>query len=416
MISQTMSSLAIKGGPKAAADLKLPVWPEFGAEEENAVSRTLQSHRWCRLSGSEVEAFERAFAEYHEAKHAVAVSNGTVALELAVLACGIKPGDEVLVPAVTFIASASAIVTSVGAVPVFVDVDPETASIDPALLEAAITKRTKAIVGVHYGGYPIDFDRIMPIARKHNLKVIEDCAHAQGTEWRGRKVGALGDIGAFSFQESKSFTAGEGGLVLTNDDAIAEKARLYHNIGRVMGQPGYRHFALASNFRMTELQGALLRVQLKRFKEKQVRTKQERGQYLSKLLEEIGGVRPLKEDERITQRGYYFFILRYDRDEFGGVPRDRFVEALRAEGVPCDIGYGVPLYKQPAFREEEVVRWLPQSAKPWPNYEKLVLPASERFCSEEQVTFQHQLLLLDESKIQRVAEAVSKIKKHCDEL
>ncbi len=418
-----MPSLAINGGPKAAADLQLPLWPEFNIEEENAVFRARRSHRWCRLSGSEVEAFERAFvisesifAEYHEAKHAVAVSNGTVALELALLACGIRPGDEVLVPAVTFIASASAIVTSVGAVPVFIDIDPETASIDPTSLEAAITNRTKAIVGVHYAGYPIDFDRILPIARKHNLYLIEDCAHAQGTEWRGRKVGAIGDIGAFSFQESKSFTAGEGGLVLTNDDPIAEKARLYHNIGRVMGQPGYKHFALASNFRMTELQGALLRVQLDRFKEKHVRTKHEHGRYLADRLREIGGVEPLKKDERITQRGYYFFVIRYDRDAFGGVPRDRFVEALRAEGVPCDIGYGVPLYKQPAFREEEIARWLPESAKPWPNYEQLFLPVSERFCSEEQVTFRHQLLLFDQSRLHRIPDAISKIKTHCDEL
>ncbi len=261
-----MPTLAINGGQKAAADILLPQWPEVDSTEENAVLRALRSHRWCRLSGSEVEGFEQAFAEYHEAKHAIAVSNGTVALELALLACDIKPGDEVLVPAVTFIASASAIVTSVGAVPIFVDIDPGTVGIDPSSIEAAITLRTKAIIAVHYGGYPIDFDRILPIARKHGLRLIEDCAHAQGTEWHGRKVGAIGDVGAFSFQESKSFTAGEGGLVLTNDSNLAEKVRLYHNIGRVMGQPGYIHFALASNYRLSELQGALLRVQLERFK------------------------------------------------------------------------------------------------------------------------------------------------------
>ena len=411
-----MATLAIRGGPQAASSLQLPPWPQFDVEEEGAVLTALRSRRWCRLSGSEVETFERAFAEYHNSKHAIAVSNGTVALELALLACGIKPGDEVLVPAVTFIASASAIVTSVGAVPVFVDIDPQTVTIDPGALEVAITKRTRAVIAVHYGGYPVNFDQILPIVKKHNLYLIEDCAHAQGTEWRGHKVGAIGDIGAFSFQESKSFTAGEGGIVLTNNSDLAEQARLYHNIGRVMGQPGYKHFALASNYRLSELQGALLRVQFERFKEKHVRIKHEQGQFLADSLCEIGGVEPLKKDNRVTQRGYYFFIIRYDKNAFGGVPRDRFVEALRAEGVPCDIGYGVPLYKQPAFQEKEISRWLPESAKPWPDYEHLFLPASERFCFEEQVTLPHQLLLLEKSKVQMVADAILKIKTHCNEL
>lgn len=411
-----MATLAIHGGAQAAGDLLLPAWPEFDVQEEEAVLTALRSRRWCRLSGSEVEAFEQAFAEYHDAEHAVAVSNGTVALELTLLACGIKPGDEVLVPAVTFIASASTIVTSIGAVPIFVDIDPETAALDPDALEAAITDRTRAVIAVHYGGYPIDFDRLIPIVHKHKLYLIEDCAHAQGTEWRGRKVGAIGDTGAFSFQESKSFTAGEGGIVITNNSDLAEQARLYHNIGRVMGQPGYKHFALASNFRLSELQGALLRVQLQRFREKQVRVKHERGQFLADRLREIGGVEPLKKDERITQRGYYFFVIRYDSDAFGGVSRDRFIEVLQAEGVPCSSGYGMPLYRQPAFREQEISRWLPESAKPWPDYENMFLPVSERFCFEEQITLPHQLLLLEQAKLQAVVDAISKIKMHYDEI
>jgi len=411
-----MATLAIHGGAQAAKGLQFPPWPEFDVCDEEAVLTALRSRRWCRLSGSEVEAFEHEFAEYHDAKHAIAVSNGTVALELALLACGIKPGDEVLVPAVTFIASASAIITSVGAVPIFVDIDPETATIDPDALEAAITERTRAVIAVHYGGYPIDFDRIIPIVQKHELYLIEDCAHAQGTEWCGRKLGAIGDIGAFSFQESKSFTAGEGGIVITNNSDLAEQARLYHNIGRVMGQAGYKHFVLASNFRLSELQGALLRVQLQRFREKQVHIKHERGQFLANMLREIGGVEPLKKDERITQRGYYFFVMRYDSNAFAGVSRDRFIEVLQAEGVPCYNGYGMPLYKQPAFKEQEIRRWLPESAKPWPDYEHLFLPVSERFCFEEQITLPHQLLLLEQTKLQAVVGAISKIKMHCGEI
>src|SRR5688572_26359210 len=219
-----MSNLAIFGGPAAAATLKLPDWPTLTDEDRSAVIAALNSTEWCRLAdNSRAEAFEKAYAEYHQARHAVAVSNGTVAIELALIAAGIRPGDEVLVPAVTFIASAGAIVR-VGAIPIFVDSDPETLSISASAVEAAITPRTRGIVAVHYGGYPIDFDAILPIVEKHNLILVEDCAHAQGTAWRGRKVGALGHVGTFSFQESISLSGGEGGIVLTNDDHLAEQA------------------------------------------------------------------------------------------------------------------------------------------------------------------------------------------------
>jgi len=412
-----MAKLAINGGPKAAEGLRIPPWPMLDEEDKRAVIEALESRRWCRIyPGSRVEEFEKAFAQYHDAKYGIAVSNGTVALELALLACGIRPGDEVLVPAVTFIASASAIVTSVGAVPVFVDIEPDTASISPQGIKEAITDRTKGVVAVHYGGYPVDFDRILPIVKEHGLVLIEDCAHAQGTEWRGRKVGAIGDIGGFSFQESKAFTAGEGGIVLTDDEGIAERARLLHNIGRVVGRPGYEHHVLASNYRLSELHAALLLAQLRRFSDKQARLKHENGEFLAQGLREIGGVEPLKRDERITQRGYYFFIIRYDSEQFDGVHRDRFVEALRAEGVPCGIGYGMPLYKQPAFKRERIEPLLAESSKPWPDYEHMYLPVAERFCAEEQITLPHQVLLADRSGLQAILDAVAKIKEHIGEL
>ncbi len=412
-----MPQLAINGGPAAAEGLSVPRLPIVGEEERIAVLEALESGRWCRIfPGSRAEQFEEAFATFHDAKYAVSVSNGTVALELALLACGIRPGDEVLVSAVTFIASASAIVTSVGAVPVFVDIDPETAAISPEGIEQAITDRTRGIVAVHYGGYPVDFDRILPIVEEHDLRLIEDCAHAQSTEWKGRKVGAIGNAGGFSFQESKAFTAGEGGIVITNDEGTAEQARLYHNIGRVVGRPGYEHYVLASNFRLSELHAALLLVQLHRFDREQARAKHENGEFLAKGLQEIGGVSPLKRDERITQRGFYFFVARYDSEQFGGLHRDRFIEALRAEGVPCGVGYGMPLYKQPAFTREKIEPLLAESTKPWPDYENLYLPVSERFCAEEQITIPHQVLLADRSGMQAILDAVAKIKQNVGEV
>jgi dTDP-4-amino-4,6-dideoxygalactose transaminase len=412
-----MHQLAIHGGPKAAESLRLPQWPTVEEEDKGAVLEVLESRQWCRAyPGSRAEAFERAFADYHGAQYGIAVSNGTAALELALLACGIEPGDEVLVPAVTFIASASAVVTSIGAVPVFVEIDPQTASISPDCVEEAISERTKGVVAVHYGGYPVDLDRLLPVVADHDLTLIEDCAHAQGTEWRGRRVGTFGDMGAFSFQESKAFTAGEGGIVLTNDEEIAERAQLLHNIGRTTDLRGYEHQVLASNYRLSELQAALLLPQLRRFQERQVGLKHENGELLAQGLRAIGGIEPLPRDERITQRGYYFFVMRYDREQFGGVHRDRFVEALRAEGVPCGTGYNIPLYRQPAFRRERIEPLLPECSKPWPDYEAMYLPIAEHFCAEEQVTLPHEVLLAERSGIRLILDAIAKIKENAREL
>lgn len=408
--------LAINGGPKAAETLKVPQWPMIHEEDKQAVIDALDSGHWCRLyAGSRVEQFEREFAQYHEAKHAIAVSNGTLALELAMLACGIGPGDEVLVPAVTFIATASAVVTSAGAVPVFVDIDPETGCISPEGIEQAISSRTKGVVAVHLGGYPADFDSILPIVSRHNLVFIEDASHAHGTEWKGRKIGTFGDVGTFSFQESKSVTAGEGGIITTNDDDIAERALLIHNVGRAVGKPGYVHYVLASNYRMLEIQAALLSSKLGRYQREQVERKHRNGEILAQGLREIGGLEPQRQDERITQHGYYLFVTRYDSEQFGGLHRDRFADALRAEGVPCG-NYGIPLYKQPAFKREKLAALLPESSKPWPDYENTVLPAAERFCAEEQILFPHQVLLSDPAQLEIMLDAVAKIKENVGEL
>ena len=409
-----MAKLAINGGPSEASKLEdiIPRWPQFSDGDKKALIEVLESRRWCRIyPGSKVESFEKAFSEYHDAKYGIAVANGTVALELALETIGVGVG-EVLVPAVTFIATASAI-TEVGAVPIFVDINPETATMDPEDLEKSVTERTKAVIVVHYGGYPADFDEILPIVKKHNLSLIEDCAHAHGTEWKGRKVGAIGDMGGFSFQESKSIPAGEGGIVLTNDDELAEKSRLIHNIGRVVGRPGYEHHILSSNYRMTEFQGALLLSKLKSYQQ-EVGIKHSNGEYLAEKLQKIRGIDPLKRDPRITQRGYYFFVIRYDPNEFNGLPKGRFVAALRAEGVPAGVGYGMPLYKQPAFRKEKLREIFPKGVQ-LPDYDSLFLPNSEEFAARE-VTLPHPILLGDREALDLVVGAFEKIKANVDEL
>ncbi len=411
-----MAELALCGGSAVAAELRtaIPPWPQFDASDREALCRVLEGRRWCRIySGSWTEKFEEAFASYHDAQHCIAVANGTVSLELALKCCGIRAGDEVLVPAVTFIATASA-VTEVGATPIFVDIDPTTATVSPEAVEAAVTSRTRALIAVHYAGYPCDFDRLLPICQRHGLALIEDAAHAQGTEWKGRKVGACGTIGSFSFQETKSLASGEGGAITTDQEELAEKARLIHNIGRVVGRPGYDHFVLSSNYRLSEFQGALLLSQLQKLPE-WTRVKHENGRWLSQQFREIGGLEPLREDERITTRGYYFYVLRYHAEAFKGLTRDKFVEAWNAEGVPAHIAYGYPLYRNPAFeaqRLRETLAWVPDRL---PDYQNLYLPESEEFC-RQQVVLPHPVLLADRKALELVVAAADKIKRHADEV
>jgi dTDP-4-amino-4,6-dideoxygalactose transaminase len=414
-----MGKLALTGGTPVGAP-RMDPWPPIDDDDRQALLRVLESREWCRVGKANPEAarFEEDFARYHDARHGIAVSNGTVAIELALLAAGLEAGDEVIVPGVTFIATASA-VSMVNAVPVFVDVVADTAQIDPEAVEAAISPRTKAIVGVHYGGYPVDFDRLLPVARKHGLVLIEDCAHAHGTEWKGRKVGAIGKAGTFSFQMSKSLPAGEGGAVLTDDDDLYERGVLLHNIGRSIKSRQYGHVVVASNYRLSEFQGALLNSQLRKLPE-QVERKHENGEWLAAELERIGGLRPLKRDPRITKRGYYFFVMRYDKEQFRRVPRARFLEAMGAEGMTMLFeAYERPLYHNRAYQREGRGNTGPvraPSLNPGPDYDNLRLPVAERFCYEEQVVITHNWLLADRRELQKIVDAAAKVKENAEEL
>ncbi len=413
-----MSELALTGGSAIAVDLKTQTgaWPRaVDARAETQVLEVLRSGRWGRLHpDSFAERFERDFAAYQDARHGIAVNNGTVSLQLILRTLNIGLGDEVIVPAVTFIATASA-VAEVGAVPIFADIDPETFTIDPASVAAAITPRTRAIIGVHYGGYPIDFDRLLPLAQEHGLFLIEDAAHAQGTAWRGTRVGALGTFGSFSFQESKALAAGEGGIILTNDDTLDERARLLHSIGRRADRPGYLHYALASNYRLSDLQAALLLAQFEHLPA-QVQARDATGRALDAGLAETGLLLPQRRDERVTQRGYYFAVYRYQQEALDGIPRDAFLAALRAEGVPASAAYGVPVYRYAAFSPEALQTSPLRGVDGVPAYHQLHLPVAERFARHEQVTIPHQVLLAGPAGVRLVVDAVAKIAQHRDAL
>lgn len=413
-----MTDLALTGGPALAADLttRSGRWPRLGGDEATAaVQRVIESGRWGRLHpNSFAEQFEAAFSSFQQARQGIAVANGTVSLQLILRTLNIGIGDEVIVPALTFIATASA-VAEVGAIPIFADVDPETLTIDPTSVAAAITPRTRAIIGVHYGGFPIDFDRLLPLAQDHGLFLIEDAAHAQGTEWRGARVGALGIFGSFSFQETKSLPGGEGGIILTNDDGYAERARLLHNIGRRLDKPEYMHYALASNYRLGEFQASLLLAQFAHLPE-QVQTRDRAGRQLDAALAATGILLPQRRDERITQRGYYFAVFRYQEHALDDLPRAAFVAALRAEGVPTGIGYGVPVYRYPAFAAEALASSPLRGLESVPRYDQVRLPVTERVCDREQITIPHPILLTGDEGIRMIADSVAKIAEHRDDL
>ena len=295
-----------------------------------------------------------------------------------------------------------------GGVPKFVDVDPETFNVDPESVRESISDRTVGMVGVHFGGYPMDMDELVPIVEENGLFLIEDAAHAQGSEWRGQKVGTFGDFGTFSFQQSKSLPAGEGGIVVTNDDVLAEEAALVHNIGRPVGA-GYKHTIPASNYRLPELQGALLCAQLEKFPEENER-RQENEDRLVSELETIDGIHTLREDSRVTNRGYCVYNFRYDSAAFDGLSRDRFLEALRAEGVPASSGYGMALYKQPAFSREQLGALVPPGAD-LPVVRHLHLPGVEEIV-ETNVRLSHTALLAENETIRTIPRAIRKIQEH----
>jgi dTDP-4-amino-4,6-dideoxygalactose transaminase len=257
-----MPELALLGGRKAKTK-PFPEWPMYDEMERHALTEVLESRVWWRTPGTKTLEFERAFAAFHGARHGVAVTNGTAALEVVMAALGIGPGAEVIVPDFTFIATASAVLFA-GALPVMVDVRPDTYCIDPDLVEAAITPHTKAIIAVHMGGHPADLDRLSRIARDRGIALVEDSSHAHGSEWRGRRIGTFGSAGTFSFQSSKLMTAGEGGIIITNDDEVERVARSVHDCGRMPGEWFYSHFIYGSNYRLSEWQGAILGVQLTR--------------------------------------------------------------------------------------------------------------------------------------------------------
>ena len=409
-----MPVLALNGGDKTRTE-GWPQWPPDDPGFLENLKKVIDSKVWG-TGGKWTEKAAEMMAEHHNAEYAGACTSGTSALEIALRACGVTPGDEVIVPPYTFVATASSVVAS-GAVPVFVDIDEETFNIDPTKIEDAITERTKAITAVHIGGSPADMDPIMEIARKHDLKVIEDCAQAHGAVYKGRKIGAIGDIGAFSFQSSKNVTAGEGGMVLTNDADLYSHMWSIINVGRVPEGEWYDHRVMGWNLRMTQFQGALICRGMELLPE-HFELRARNGDYLRKRLEEIEGIEPQKIVGEGTVPAYHLYIFHYDADAFGGMHRDRFLQALNAEGIPVSKGYN-PLYREGLFADHLHLDQFPFCEPYYEgecDYNEVSCPACERVCDVCGFWMSQRTGLADEQAMDDIVDAMLKIQQNVDEL
>ena len=400
-MSECISSLALFGGaPVRDKSCAWPQWPVHDEREREALLEVLESGQW--FFGEKVKAFEAAYAEFQGTQYCVTCNSGTAAAEIILQALEIGPGDEVLVPPYTFIATASAVLR-VGATPVFVDVD-ETWCLDVEGVEEAITSRTKAIMPVHFGGRICDMDRLSEIAERHNLPIIEDACHCWGGRWKGRGAGALGACGFFSFQVSKNITAGEGGAIVTNSETLAERLRSLVNCGRGgAGSPWYHHVNVGTNARMTEFQAAVLLCQLERLEE-QTLLRARNAAVLDQGFADIPGLTPQRGSNRITRRAYHLYCLRIDEAEFG-CTRDQFLRAANAEGWPVGAGYPMPLYKQPVFLNQKQY-----------NYGACRCPVTEDLCDRSGMWFAHQLLLGSERDMEDILAISRKIKDCANEL
>ena len=405
--SSSSSAPAIAGGTPVRRT-PFPSWPVADEREENALVRLIRSGKWFR--GENVSAFESAYASLTGAKHCLATANGTSALITSLSALGVGPGDEVVVPPYTFVATVNAVLL-MRALPVFADTDVETFQIDARKIERALTDRTRIIMPVHLGGSAADLDAILALGRKRNITVVEDACQAHLAEWRGRKVGTYGRTGCFSFQASKNLNSGEGGAILTDDEALLETCYRFHNNSRGRRNTGsdFAYRNTGANLRMTEFQAAILVAQMTRL-EAQARTRDANAAHLTNLLKQIPGITPAKMYEGCTRNAYHLYMFRYDASRFAGLPRAAFLKALAAEGVPASGGYS-PLNKEP-FLEDALSSRGYQAI-----YSKARLDAwreqnrwseNDRLCAEA-VWLTQTMLLGPRRDMEDIAEAVRKV-------
>lgn len=336
------------------------------------------------------------------------MANGTVAIEAALLALGIGFGDEVIVSDYTFVASASAVVAT-NAVPIFCDIDPESFVMDVDKIEDLITERTKAIIPVHLGGNAVEMDKLVHIAQKYNLKIVEDCAHAQGSRYKGKRLGNWGDAGTFSFQASKVLTSGEGGAIVCNNDELAEIIYSIIDCGRKKNHNSYEHFIYGTNYRMSEFLGALLRSQFKNFPE-QHKSRNVNAKYFSKRLNEIEGVKTMKPTPGTTELGWYIFPIVFKPEKFGGITKEQFYTHLNRRGIPVDNCYP-PLHSLLCFKKIALRKGIDYSRANWGGNKSnnKNFPVVSDIYSRS-VEFPQYILLSDKEMLDKIIEFIISLK------
>jgi dTDP-4-amino-4,6-dideoxygalactose transaminase len=404
-----MSTLAILGGEKTRTE-DYPAWPVFDERDVEAVTNVVRSGNWGGFPypGPQTKEMLRKFAELQGGEHAVAMMNGTVTMEVALRAAGIGWGDEVIVPAYTFQATAAAPMAA-GAIPVIVDIDPETYCIDPEAIRAAITEKTRAIIPVHLGAQMADMDAIMAIAEAHDLIVIEDCAHAHGAKWNGQGAGTIGHFGSFSLQSSKTLTSGEGGILLCKTKELADRAASIIDCGRPQDDNG-KLFTMGANYRMSELQSALANVAIERFPD-QARQREEMLRYMDEALSEIPGVRVLRPHTNHTTRSFYRYIFAIDPEAFGGADHEVVSAALDQEGIEAWTGYEA-MHHYELFQPQLSKLPVPSAFPEYFKFDKMDLPAAERACQSEAVWLDENIFRSGTKGVDDAVEAVRKVQSY----
>ena len=402
-----VDTLALLGGTPVRTTA-WPRWPERGAPERAALARVLDGEQWGGFPspGPEAHAFSGELAAYLGTDYVVPCVNGTWSLTLALLAARVPRGSEVITTAYSFVGTAAGIVAA-GCTPVFVDVCADSYCLDPDQVEAVITERTSAVMPVHLGCAMADMDRLTEICGRRGLVLIEDCAHAHGMRWRDRAAGTIGDLGSFSMQTTKLLTAGEGGVVTTRDARLEGRLQALVNCGRrETPRSESTEAVLGYNLRMTEWQAALLRAQLERLPEQHARRAQSVAR-ISAGLGEIQGFAMPPLDPRITHRTYYQLILRYDAEALRGVPRDRVVAALEAEGVPCSGRFYVPIPDDALYAWDACTNPLVERGVAAPPAGRF--PIAARAAYDESLWLPHELLLGGDRETDDLLAALAKV-------
>ncbi len=408
-----MSRLALSGGTPVRS-APYPDWPSLDEADVDAVTAILRGGQVGGFPepGPKAAEFGAGFAAYQGAAHGIVMANGTVTMEVALKALGVGWGDEVVIPALTFAATPYAAMAT-GALPVFVDVEPERWTIDPDLVEAAVTPRTRAIMPVHLGQQMADMDRIMEIARRHDLFVVEDCAHAHGQRWRDQGAGCIGDFGSFSHQSTKILTAGEGGTLTTQDERLARRAHSLIDCGRPK-DADEREYTFGANYRLGELACALLVNGLRRFPAQQ-ELRARLGEHFERLAADIPGVTIKRRDPRITRWSFYRYIFEIEPGAFGGASNEQVAEALEAEGVPAEVQYP-PMSRYDLFQPS--LSRLPVAVEHAGRLDPSTMsfPVAEAAGERTAVYLNECIFRSDEAGVEHAVEAIAKVQRLAEQI